>query len=47
VKGSDFGGLPSSVRLAYSFVSPDEIREGVARLGVALAAAREPAAAAL
>jgi len=32
VKGADFGGPPSSARLAFSFVSPDEIREGVGRL---------------
>jgi 2-aminoadipate transaminase len=32
VKGADFGGPPSSLRLAFSYVSPDEIREGVARL---------------
>lgn len=32
VKGADFGGPPSSARLAFSFVSPDEIREGIRRL---------------
>jgi 2-aminoadipate transaminase len=32
VKGADFGGPPSSARLAFSYVSPDEIREGVRRL---------------
>src|SRR5437588_571021 len=32
VKGTDFGGPPSSLRLAYSFVSVDEIAEGVSRL---------------
>jgi DNA-binding transcriptional MocR family regulator len=32
VKGADFGGPSWSARLAFSFVSPDEIREGVARL---------------
>jgi 2-aminoadipate transaminase len=32
VPGTDFGGAPSAVRLAYSFVSPDEIRDGVPRL---------------
>jgi 2-aminoadipate transaminase len=32
VKGADFGGAHNTVRLAYSFVSPDEIREGVRRL---------------
>src|SRR5439155_23870225 len=29
VPGTDFGGTSSSARLAYSFVSPDEIRAGV------------------
>src|SRR5581483_4853337 len=38
VKGTDFGGAPSSLRLAYSFVSLDEIGEGVARLAAALPA---------
>jgi 2-aminoadipate transaminase len=42
VRGTDFGGGPSTMRLAYSYVSPDEIREGVARL-----AALVPSAAAL
>ena len=32
VPGADFGGAPASVRLAYSFVSPEEIGEGVRRL---------------
>jgi len=32
VRGADFGGSGSSARLAFSFVSPDEIREGVRRL---------------
>ncbi len=32
VKGADFGGPRSSARLAFSFVSPDEIREGIRRL---------------
>jgi 2-aminoadipate transaminase len=32
VPGSDFGGPPQSARLAFSFVSPDEIHEGVRRL---------------
>jgi 2-aminoadipate transaminase len=32
VPGTDFGGAPSAARLAYSFVSPDEIRDGVPRL---------------
>jgi 2-aminoadipate transaminase len=32
VAGADFGGAPNTARLAFSFVSPDEIREGVRRL---------------
>ena len=32
VAGTDFGGAPNTARLAFSFVSPDEIREGVRRL---------------
>ena len=32
VPGTDFGSAPSTARLAYSFVSPDEIREGIPRL---------------
>jgi 2-aminoadipate transaminase len=32
VKGADFGGPASSARLAFSFVSPVEIRDGVRRL---------------
>jgi 2-aminoadipate transaminase len=42
VAGTDFGGASSTARLAYSFVSPDEIREGVPRLASLL-----PSAAAL
>jgi 2-aminoadipate transaminase len=38
VKGTDFGGDPDSLRLAYSFVSPAEIVEGVDRLASALLA---------
>jgi 2-aminoadipate transaminase len=41
VKGSDFyprgAGGDGAARLAYSFVSPDEIAEGIARLGMLLA----------
>jgi 2-aminoadipate transaminase len=37
VKGTDFGGDPDTLRLAYSFVSVDEITEGVSRLAAALA----------
>jgi 2-aminoadipate transaminase len=36
VKGTDFGGGPQSLRLAYSFVSPGEIADGVARLAAAI-----------
>jgi DNA-binding transcriptional MocR family regulator len=36
VDGADFGGAPGTLRLAYSFVSPDEIREGITRLAAAL-----------
>ena len=36
VKGTDFGGPPDSLRLAYSFVSVDEIAEGVSRLAAVL-----------
>jgi 2-aminoadipate transaminase len=32
VKGADFGGPPSSARLAFSYVSLDEIRDGISRL---------------
>jgi len=38
VPGTDFGGASSSARLAYSFVSPDEIAEGVHRLATLLGA---------
>jgi DNA-binding transcriptional MocR family regulator len=36
VPGTDFGGDPNTLRLAFSFVSPDEITDGVARLAAAL-----------
>ena len=36
VPGTDFGGAPNTVRLAFSYVSPDEIREGVHRLAAAV-----------
>jgi len=42
VPGPDFGGVPNSARLAFSFASPAEIDEGVSRL-----AALVPAAAAV
>jgi DNA-binding transcriptional MocR family regulator len=38
VKGADFGGPANSARLAFSFVSPDEIRLGVERLAALLPA---------
>ena len=46
VAGQDFfadGGGAQSMRLAFSFVSPDEIAEGVARLAPLLAGATAPA----
>jgi 2-aminoadipate transaminase len=46
VKGSDFypprQGGESSARLAFSFVSPDEIRAGVAMLAALLRELRTP-----
>jgi 2-aminoadipate transaminase len=39
VPGVDFGGPPNSMRLAFSFVSPAEIDEGVRRLARLLAPA--------
>ncbi len=42
VKGTDFGGPRNSARLAFSFVSPEEIDEGVRRLAALVA---EPVAA--
>jgi DNA-binding transcriptional MocR family regulator len=36
VLGTDFGGAPDTLRLAYSFVSLDEIEQGVERLAAAL-----------
>jgi DNA-binding transcriptional MocR family regulator len=36
VPGSDFGGPANTMRLAYSFVSPDEIETGVERLAAAI-----------
>ena len=38
VKGADFGGAKNTARLAFSFVSTEEIREGVRRLGTLVAA---------
>jgi DNA-binding transcriptional MocR family regulator len=45
VPGTDFGGASNTVRLAFSYVSPDEIREGVRRLSAAVSARGEVAAA--
>jgi 2-aminoadipate transaminase len=36
VLGTDFGGGENTIRLAYSYVSPEEIDEGVARLAAAV-----------
>jgi DNA-binding transcriptional MocR family regulator len=36
VPGTDFGGGPDTLRLAFSFVSTDEIADGVARLAAAV-----------
>ncbi len=38
VLGTDFGGGENTIRLAYSYVSPEEIEAGVERLAAALAA---------
>jgi 2-aminoadipate transaminase len=37
VKGTDFGGAPNTARLAFSYVSPEQIREGIRRLAAAVA----------
>jgi DNA-binding transcriptional MocR family regulator len=42
VPGADFGGPAASARLAFSFVSPAEIDEGVRRLARLVAAAPAP-----
>jgi 2-aminoadipate transaminase len=39
VKGTDFGGAPNTLRLAFSFASPDEISTGIERLAALLPAA--------
>lgn len=36
VKGSDFGGAPNTLRLAYSGVTPEQIDEGITKLADAL-----------
>jgi len=38
VPGTDFGGESNTLRLAFSFVSPEEIADGVSRLAAALPA---------
>jgi 2-aminoadipate transaminase len=38
VHGTDFGAAANTARLAFSYVSPDEIREGIRRLSAAGAA---------
>jgi DNA-binding transcriptional MocR family regulator len=45
VPGGDFGGAPNTARLAFSYVSPEEIREGISRLSAAVAGRGEVAAA--
>jgi DNA-binding transcriptional MocR family regulator len=42
VPGADFGGPPNAARLAFSFVSPAEIAEGIERLSALLAPAPAP-----
>src|SRR5438105_2352358 len=37
VKGTDFGGASNTARLAFSYVSPDEIRAGIQRLAAIVA----------
>jgi 2-aminoadipate transaminase len=42
VRGPDFGGEPNTARLAFSFVTPAEIADGVARLAKLVTAAAAP-----
>jgi len=42
VPGSDFGGDSNTLRLAFSYVSPDEITEGIGRLAKLVASAAAP-----
>jgi 2-aminoadipate transaminase len=42
VPGTDFGGKPNTARLAFSFVTPAEIEEGVARLAKLVATTAAP-----
>jgi 2-aminoadipate transaminase len=43
VPGVDFGGAPNTLRLAFSYVSPTEIAEGIGRLAELVASAAAPA----
>lgn len=43
VPGGDFGGAPNTLRLAFSYVSVDEIADGIARLASSAASAAAPA----
>jgi DNA-binding transcriptional MocR family regulator len=42
VPGADFGGEPNTARLAFSFVTPAEITDGVGRLARLVTAAAAP-----
>jgi DNA-binding transcriptional MocR family regulator len=42
VPGVDFGGAPNTLRLAFSFVSPQEITDGIARLAKLAASTAAP-----
>jgi 2-aminoadipate transaminase len=42
VPGTDFGGTPNTLRLAFSYVSPAEISEGVGRLAKLVTSAAAP-----
>jgi 2-aminoadipate transaminase len=42
VPGADFGGEPNTARLAFSFVSPAEIADGISRLAKLVTAAAAP-----
>jgi DNA-binding transcriptional MocR family regulator len=42
VPGVDFGGEPNTLRLAFSYVSAEEITEGIARLAKLVASAAAP-----
>ncbi len=42
VPGADFGGEPNTLRLAFSYVSPGEITEGVGRLAALVTSAAAP-----